>query len=75
MKGQFSLITIISAVVMLILYVAFLPLISNMVSIGMNSTDDQMTQAVLVLFPFLLLIGIIVSLWQYRRPQYEYVGG
>ena len=72
-RGQITIISIFVAVVLLVVYVAFLPLISTVIN---NSapylSGSPMTYALVGLFPLFLIIAIIISVFSgTQRDQYQ----
>lgn len=62
MKGAFSLIGLIFTVVLIIVYVAFLPALTSIINGALPSVDSN-TGSVLSLFPLFILLMIIANLW------------
>jgi hypothetical protein len=71
-SGQITIISILISVVLLIVYVSFLPVIYTVInSSAPYLTDTPMTYALVGLFPLFLIIAIIISVFSStQRDQY-----
>jgi len=69
-RAQMSLTALMLFVVMIIAFNNLLPLLNDSISTASAGADPQ-TGVLLGLFPFFLLIGIVISLFTYAQPQYQ----
>ncbi|GEM_PF-6549915 len=69
-KGAFSIIGLVMTFVSLVVYVALLPVILELIEDATaNAGLDTATELVISLFPFLILIMIVVGMVYYAMPQ------
>lgn len=68
-KGQMTFIAILVVFMMLIVFSIFLPEI-NIVIDETTPELDARSSALLNLIPFFLVLGILMSVFTYSRPQY-----
>jgi len=72
--GQMTLIVLILTFVALIIYVAMLPTVVNHidpVATDLEQQGDKWTAFMLRLFPFLILVGLLMSFLWYVMPRRE----
>lgn len=72
-KGAFSITGLIMGVITLIIYVAFLPVINEVIAVAIPELNN-MEALIISLFPLVLLLMIIVGVISYGKPDYEFVG-
>jgi hypothetical protein len=72
-RGAFSVTALIMGIITLIIYVAFIPTINSIISTAIPQLDS-MSALIISLFPFILLLMIIVGVVSYGKPDYEYIG-
>ena len=71
-KGQMSINTLIMIVILLIVYLAFLPVINEAISSAIDSGSmDPATTLIVQMIPFMLAIMIIATITLYGRAQYQ----
>ena len=71
-KGQITIGTILITIITIILYVSLLPTLNTIINNTLPSIEgDVMTTSILLLIPFLMLIGIIIGFFSYNERRYQ----
>lgn len=73
-KGELSIVGMILTVITLIIYVAFLPIINEIISTALPDLDT-MGQLIIAIIPTVMLLMIIVAMIQYGRGTYREMTG
>lgn len=68
-KAQMTFIAIIMVFMMLIVFSVFLPEINSVIDDATPDLDAR-SSTLLTLIPFFLVLGILLSVLTYSRPQY-----
>ena len=68
-KGQMSITNLLSLVVIVATFAILLPILNTFIYLGMNSGDDTV-DAILLIIPTLMAIGIIMAIFRYEQPYY-----
>lgn len=70
--GQMTIVVLLMTLVALMVYVALLPTINTMISPvadDLEAQGDSMTATMLRLFPFVILVGILIGALWYVFPR------
>jgi uncharacterized membrane-anchored protein YitT (DUF2179 family) len=70
-KAQFTIYTLIMAFIMLLIFSKLYPTIQSSIDELIASGTDELTSVVVSLYPFLLAVAIIMSVWFYVIPRRE----
>lgn len=68
-KAQFTIYTLIMAFIMLLVFSKLYPTIQEMIDDLIASGVDDLTAVIVSLFPFLIAVAIIMSVWFYVIPK------
>ena len=72
-SAQVTIVILILTVIALLVYAALLPTVTDFITPIADSLDNQgdhMTATILRMFPFFILIGILISFLWYVMPKY-----
>lgn len=72
MKGQFTIVSLVMTLVMIIVYSQLYPVIENFLTplvVQLNAAGDPATATLINLIPFFIAIAIIMSVIWYIVPQ------
>jgi len=73
-KGQFNPVALVVVVITFIIYVSFVPTIIAFIN-DVSPSLDSSTALIVSLFPLMLFLMILLSMFHYGQPQYGYRGG
>ncbi len=68
-RGQYTIIGVTMSVIALIMYVALLPVMEEMILIGINATNNTTIQLLLPFLPVVMLFGIIITTIMYTTAS------
>jgi hypothetical protein len=71
LKAQFTVYTLIMAFIMLLVFTKLYPTIQQYIDELIASGVDPLTSVIVSLFPFMLVVAIIMSIWFYVIPRRE----
>jgi len=71
LKAQFTIYTLIMAFIMLLIFSKLYPTIQQTIDELIASGCDELTAVVVSLYPFLIAVAIIMSVWFYVIPRRE----
>jgi len=69
LRGQMTIIGITMSVIALVMYVALLPVMEEMINVGINSTNNSTIQLLLPFLPVVMLFGIIITMIMYTTAN------
>lgn len=69
LKAQFTIYTLIMAFIMLLIFTKLYPTIQSNIDELIASGCDEFTAVVVSLYPFLIAVAIIMSVWFYVIPR------
>ena len=68
-RGQLSPINIVGFFVIIVMVATMMTPIIDMIDIAKNNTDP-ITSTILDLLPLFLVLGVVITLFTYAKPQY-----
>ena len=68
-RGQYTIIGVTMSVIALVMYVALLPVMEEMILIGINATNNTTIQLLLPFLPVVMLFGIIITTIMYTTAS------
>ena len=71
LKAQFTVYTLIMAFIMLLVFTKLYPTIQEYIDELIASGVDSLTAVIVSLFPFMLVVAIMMSIWFYVIPRRE----
>jgi len=72
MKGQITMVAFLFILILIVLFIAVLPFLQNQIEATTKEVgQDNLISTMLQLFPLLLFIVILSSLWVYSHPSQE----
>jgi hypothetical protein len=71
LKAQFTVYTLIMAFIMLLVFTKLYPTIQLYIDELIASGVDSLTAVIVSLFPFMLVVAIMMSIWFYVIPRRE----
>jgi hypothetical protein len=71
LKAQFTIYTLIMAFIMLLVFSKLYPTIQSSIDDLIASGVDDLTAVIVSLYPFLIAVAIIMSVWFYVIPRRE----
>jgi uncharacterized BrkB/YihY/UPF0761 family membrane protein len=70
LKGQITIVGIISILVVLVVFSAIMPLLNSVIG-NASAEADETTSFLLNLIPFFIVIAIIMSIFYYAKPYFQ----
>jgi uncharacterized BrkB/YihY/UPF0761 family membrane protein len=71
LKGQFTIYTLIMAFIMILVFSKLYPLMQENIDDLIDAGVDELTAVIVSLYPFLIAVAIIMSIWFYVIPRRE----
>jgi len=68
-RGQYTIIGIVMSVISMVMFIAMLPVMEEMIGVGINSTNNSTIQLLLPFLPIVMLFGIVITIIMYTTSH------
>ena len=70
-RGQIGPANLIALFILIIILGVMMPIVWPFIELGVNATNDTVTQTLMYLLPPALVIGVFLVMFRYEQPYYQ----